>query len=162
MVVYICIHIVLVYHDVKYIFWVLIDSIYVLKYWLNETHVSYSRIHVYILATDKRKRDSMESDSSRSYYTGDHTQSSNHTSDNIGYPSAKKFNSGSSSGSGITNRSSSSSSSHVQTNATSHPLYRASSVSRGGAPPEAALSSALVAHGGKDWKSSVVGGEAAC
>ena len=99
----------------------------------------------------------MESDSSRSYYTGDHTQSSNHASDNIGYPSAKKFNSGSSSGSGsgITNRSSSSSSSsHVQTNASSHPLYRASSVSRGGAPPEAALSSALVAHGGKDWKSS--------
>lgn len=95
----------------------------------------------------------MESDSSRSYYTGDHTQSSNHTTDSIGHPSAKKFNSGS--GSGITNRSSSSSSSsHVQTNATSHPLYRASSVSRGGAPSEAALSSALVAHGGKDWKSS--------
>ena len=118
----------------------------------------------------KRKSDSIANDSSRSYYTGDHTQSSapplgpSHTSNNN---SSSRISSSNGGGGGGNNmgppskriNSDSRIANHRSSTLTNHPPHRASSASAGGssgkrATQEAPLSSELVAHGGKDWKTS--------
>ena len=105
----------------------------------------------------KRKSDSIASNSSPSYYSGDHTlplEPSNHTNHGNNSSSGSSFGDGPTASKRIN-----SGNSYAQNpKTTTYPQPQPHRTSSGGSFPkttkDTSVSSELVAHGGKDWKTS--------